>query len=220
MSPTDRARLPPAFNDVPTDADYAMDLISQRVASGQDIKPSAFKKPNTPKNQAGENISMKSQGEQKPIDWKKWGDRAALGKAWANDGKRLLTGNDWRQTGSWPPRNPLMPEPVLLHGLPSPRIDTHTFPAQHTSAPGLITITPITFFFTPLMSSTAKIAIAVSDIRGVKKTGLFKGLCLRWVEMQDDDNVIEKEEKFIWVGERDELFARLIGPDGRRWLKV
>ena len=32
----------------------------------------------------------------------------------------------WRQTGTWPPRNPLMPESVLLHSLPSPRIETHS----------------------------------------------------------------------------------------------
>jgi hypothetical protein len=63
-------------------------------------------------------------------------------------------------------------------------------------------------------------AIAVSDIRGVKKTGLLKGLSLRWAESREDGDVIEKEEKFLWVGERDELFARLIGPDGKRWLKV
>jgi hypothetical protein len=76
-----------------------MDLISQRVASGQDIKPSAFKKPKTPNpqtGQTGDSVSIKSQTEQNPIDWKKWGDRAALGKAWADDGKRLFTGDDVR----------------------------------------------------------------------------------------------------------------------------
>ena len=131
-----------------------------------------------------------------------------------------------------------MPEPVLLHGMPSPRVETHSklrkylviqclkflflpaFPAQHTSAPGLITLTPVTFFFTPLMSSTAKVIIAFSDLRGVKKTGLLQGLSLRWAESTQDDNGTEKEERFIWVGNRDELFARLIGPNGRRWLKV
>ncbi|KIM85186.1 hypothetical protein PILCRDRAFT_5540 [Piloderma croceum F 1598] len=217
MPAADRARLPPAFNDIPSDADYAMELISQRVASGLSIKPP--KKPKKPQNRNVETISIQSQTEQKPVDWKKWGERAALGKAWANDGKRLFTGDEWRQTGTWPPCNPLMPEPVLLHGMPSPRVETHTFPAQHTSAPGLITLTPVTFFFTPLMSSTAKVTIAFSDLRGVKKTGLLQGLSLRWAETQDDKGT-EKEERFIWVGDRDELFARLIGPNGHRWLKV
>lgn len=70
------------------------------------------------------------------------------------------------------------------------------------------------------MSTTAKVTIPFSDLRGVKKTGLLKGLSLRWADTQEDGNTTEKEEKFIWVGDRDELFARLIGPDGRRWLRV
>jgi GRAM domain-containing protein 4 len=70
------------------------------------------------------------------------------------------------------------------------------------------------------MSSAAKVTIAFSDLRGVKKTGLLQGLLLRWAESTQDDNGTEKEERFIWVGNRDELFARLIGPNGQRWLKV
>lgn len=70
------------------------------------------------------------------------------------------------------------------------------------------------------MSPTAKVTIPFAQLRGVKKTGLLKGLSLRWADEQSDGNLIEKEEKFMWVGDRDELFARLIGPDGRRWLKV
>jgi len=69
------------------------------------------------------------------------------------------------------------------------------------------------------MSSAAKVTIAFSDLRGVKKTGLLQGLSLRWAETQDNRGT-EKEERFIWVGDRDELFARLIGPNGQRWLKV
>lgn len=72
------------------------------------------------------------------------------------------------------------------------------------------------------MSTNARINIALSDLRGVKKMGLLKGLSLRWRQSQHDTNEsgTEKEEKFMWVGDRDELFARLIGQDGRRWLKA
>ena len=70
------------------------------------------------------------------------------------------------------------------------------------------------------MSATANMTIPFAQLRGVKKTGLLKGLSLRWSDEQGGENLIEKEEKFIWVGNRDELFARLIGPDGRRWMKV
>jgi GRAM domain-containing protein 4 len=70
------------------------------------------------------------------------------------------------------------------------------------------------------MSANARITISLIDLRGVKKMGLLRGLSLRWRPSQDDANVMEKEEKFMWVGDRDELFARLIGQDGRRWLKA
>lgn len=106
-------RLPPTFNDVPTDSDYALDIISQRVASGLDVKPSPFPKPKTAKARnadASNDGSVKSSTrEEKPIDWKKWGDRAATGKAaiartalgkaalgpaWTDDEKRLFTGTE------------------------------------------------------------------------------------------------------------------------------
>lgn len=234
-----------------------MDLISQRVASGLDVKPTALRKLKTTKTQnieTGEEGAIKSSRDGKPVDWKKWGDRAAIGKAWADDSKRLFTGNEVRYCcflfklagfivgdsgdrlghGHHEIRSSLMrlccmvcPVRALRHTVSYPNsalFNIHNtvpaFPAQHTSAPGLITLTPITLFFTPLMSTTAKITIPLSDLRGVKKTGLLKGLSLRWTETLADESVFEKEEKFIWVGDRDELFARLIGPDGRRWLKV
>ena len=82
----------------------------------------------------------------------------------------------------------------------------------------MITVTPRMFYFTPLISASATITIPFGDIRGIKKTGILKGLSIRWTNT--DGAGAEKEEKFMWVGDRDELFARLIGPDGRRWLKV
>jgi hypothetical protein len=88
------------FTDVPTDADYAMELISQRVASGLDIKPSPMKKhkkPNSRNIETSGDASIKSYTEQKSIDWKKWGNRAALGKALAGDGKRLFVGGEVRK---------------------------------------------------------------------------------------------------------------------------
>lgn len=71
------------------------------------------------------------------------------------------------------------------------------------------------------MSTTAKFVIPLADLRGARKTGLLKGLCIRWM-MTDPQSgeKFEQEEKFKWVGGRDELFARLIGPDGRRWMTV
>ena len=93
------------------------------------------------------------------------------------------------------------------------------YPCQHPSGPGLITLTHNAFYFTPLMSQTAKISLSLAAVKGVKKTGFLKGLSLRWSETLDGIQEL-KEEKFLWIGERDELFARLLGSDGRRWIKV
>ena len=87
--PQELLRLPPAFNDVPTDADYAMDLISQRVASGLDVTPTEQgAKRRKPKNV--QDATIKEEGR-KQVDWRKWNGRAALARTWAEDAKRLFT---------------------------------------------------------------------------------------------------------------------------------
>lgn len=76
-----------------------MELISQRVASGLNVKPSAFKKPNKPQTrnvEIGGDDAIISDTEGQSVDWKKWGDRAALLKSWADNGKRLFTRSDVR----------------------------------------------------------------------------------------------------------------------------
>jgi len=83
----------------------------------------------------------------------------------------------------------------------------------------MITLTPRIFYFTPMLSQNAKVMIPMNAVKGVKKSGLLKGLLLRWVDDIDGEPTV-KEERFIWVSERDELFARLVGADGRRWVKV
>lgn len=47
--PADRARLPPMFENSPTDAEYAMELISQRIARGEEIRPITRRKPKNSK---------------------------------------------------------------------------------------------------------------------------------------------------------------------------
>lgn len=93
------------------------------------------------------------------------------------------------------------------------------YPCQHTSGPGLITLTYKAVFFAPLMSHEAKFVIPLSAVKGVKKTGMLKGLHLRWANPAEESQG-EKEENFHWVGSRDEFFARLIGIEGQRWVKV
>jgi GRAM domain-containing protein 4 len=74
-------RLPPAFNEVPTDVEYAMALISQRVAAGLEIKP--IKRDGL--NQRGTIIESllneNTTASETQIDWKRLGRRIALGKS-------------------------------------------------------------------------------------------------------------------------------------------
>jgi hypothetical protein len=70
-------------------------------------------------------------------------------------------------------------------------------------------------FFTPLLRHDAKIIIDLTAMKGVKKVGMLKGLKVRW-----NDESGDKEDKFLWIGERDDLFARLVGLDGRQWVQI
>ncbi|KAF7320350.1 RAD21/Rec8 N-terminal domain protein [Mycena kentingensis (nom. inval.)] len=216
LPPRDRARFPPPFNDAPTDAEYAMELISLRVAAGLDVRPrrpngerretrdtrddaddtASFNEASSPTSPVPTSTSIRpSSPREQPrsgVDWKKWGSRAAMSLDLVEDTKRVFTGEG---TAS---RETL------------PRVETHTFPAQHTSAPGLITLTSDRLFFSSLVASKSKLEIPLSSLQSVKKKkkhGIFNSLTLTWA----DETGGMREEKFLWVGERDELFARLVG---------
>ncbi|KIM48214.1 hypothetical protein M413DRAFT_22743 [Hebeloma cylindrosporum] len=212
LAPSERRRVPLPFRDVPTDAEYAMELISQRG-----------KKQESPDHLGMSSSAQKlqdtfSQENGSSIDWKKWGDRVAIGKTAVTDIKRLRPGNPGSVNESWPPRHPVVPGAINITQTRA-NAEIHTYPCQHPSGPGLITLTHNAFFFTPLMSQTAKISLSLAAVKGVKKIGFLKGLSLRWSETLDEIKEL-KEEKFLWIGGRDELFARLVGTDGRRWIKV
>ena len=88
------------------------------------------------------------------------------------------------------------------------------FPAQR-KGPGLITLTDAALYYTSLASSKPELSINLKDVLAVKKSGVTRGLKIRWVETESGE---EREERFLWVGDRDNLFARLVGWNGRRWL--
>ena len=124
------------------------------------------------------------------------------------------------------------------------------YPAQHTASPGVLTLTDDELLFTVVVSSTPKIRIPLKDIQGVKKTGRLGGITLRYLKETTStnpgvqDKVVELdagfkvasntdlasvpdlpvreevEEKFRWIACRDEVFARLVGWNGRKWRKV
>ncbi|KAF9270205.1 hypothetical protein L218DRAFT_20081 [Marasmius fiardii PR-910] len=223
----DRARLPPPLHEVPTDADYAMELISQRIDAGLDIKPRHRRHKWKSKSKSEHVLEgtnrwhplepMNESDTDKNINWKKWGERAAIGKAWAVD-KKLIGGNkEWPQTSNVP-LTPLVPPAATAVGRPLSPVDSHTFPCQHANGPGLITLSPAMFYFTPLMAPRPTVAFPLTYLKGVMKSGLLKGLTLRWIDTSDEGN--DREEIFKWVGGRDELFARLIGLGAGKWKRA
>ncbi|KAG6911973.1 hypothetical protein DXG01_000221 [Tephrocybe rancida] len=205
IPPSERSRLPPPLGDVPTDADYAMELISKRLSSGLPVTPSKTnkkgKRVQAEAHYSDSQRTRESEPSSHSVDWKKWGDRAALGKSWADE--RLIHRKQLKQTTTapdLPPRN--VPSPSTIE--PEQPVETHTYPVQHASGPGLVTLTTNDLLFTPLMSLDPKIIIPLPRIQSVKKT-----VC---ATLNDG----EREEKFRWVGGRDELFARLVGMEGIR----
>ncbi|KAI0068209.1 hypothetical protein BV25DRAFT_1818594 [Artomyces pyxidatus] len=203
IPPSELSRLPAPMHDVPTDTDVAMELISQRVARGLPVLPPRRPRARSLSPEASrQNVGRPESERRKPseavndVDWKKWGGLAATGKAWASGSTR--SGSD---VG------------------PSGQIETHTFPAQHISGPGLITITATSLYFTSLASKSPKITIPSMEVTGIKKSGMLKGLTISWTARTERDEPEDRTEVFRWVGGRDEVFARLIGSNGRKWVK-
>jgi len=224
FSSEDRLRMPPLLSNVPTDAEYSMKIISQRVAAGLEINPSKFtKKSKAPVTDILTNPRAHEQELQGPgvhtepdhhkvvsERWKRVGNAIDTGKSLLRDGKRLLSEV---QSGN------LLLEPSISARDRVP--DAHTFPAQHSSSPGLITFTPTTLYFTPLASLNAQLSISIQDITGVKKAGVLKGLDIRWIEVDTTGHKAEKLDKFVWVKSRDELFARVISANSNtKWTRT
>jgi len=138
------------------------------------------------------------------INWSKWGNRIAVGKSWASQKKQVITKNEASSSSI---NN-------VVEG------QSHAYPAQSRSTTGLLTVTSTLLYFTPALSVNAAVEIPMHALRSAKKSDLLKikGLKIRWVDAAS--NNAEKEEHFIWVGGRDELFARLVGYGEGRWLKV
>ncbi|KAF9453830.1 hypothetical protein P691DRAFT_693994 [Macrolepiota fuliginosa MF-IS2] len=224
LSPKDRLRMPPLLSNVPTDAEYSMKIISQRVTAGLEINPSKFtKKSKAPVTDISTNsgayeqesreLSVHAESDRHKVvseRWKQVGNAIDTGKSLLRDGRRLLSEI---QDGN------LLLEPSIKARDRVP--DTHTFPAQHSSSPGLITFTPTTLYFTPLTSLNARLSISMQDITGVKKTGVLKGLDIRWIEVDAAGRKTEKLDKFAWVKSRDELFARVISANSStKWTRT
>lgn len=96
------SRVSLLFNDVPTDADYAMELIAKRIATGQDVGIASLRNQSrrtsnasastdsltlAPRDTSHEVQSSEDDG----IKWKRWGERVARGKLFVEEGRRFLS---------------------------------------------------------------------------------------------------------------------------------
>ncbi|KAI0335244.1 hypothetical protein GY45DRAFT_1317167 [Cubamyces sp. BRFM 1775] len=227
IPPSERSRIPAPLSSVPTDAEYAMELISQRVARGLPVRPKRRK--GRRRSSEASVISVAGAGEHRKregstsssIDWNKWGDRLASTKERTSEVKKILKDGQWKQAENWKAAlHPMTSKEVALQNASEARIETHTFPAQLKQRPGLVTLTPSMIFFTPLLSSSATLSIPLADVTGVKKSSLMKGIEIHYAETGPDGSREDKEVKFLFVGSRDDLFARLVSYGGKRWTRV
>lgn len=120
-------RLPPPLADVPTDAQYAMHIISQRITAGLDVRPRQIPKRKKSDNTSDVNMAASSDDKtteaiDKGIDWGKWGNRFATGISVVNDIKRLKPAST---ASVWPPSHPLVPGVVGI-AQPNVNVETHS----------------------------------------------------------------------------------------------
>ena len=113
-----------------------MELISKRIAAGLPVGPDRRKKNSRkvtppPSNgisaTAGQEDDPLQLGENrgKKIDWKKWGERVAMGKSWVGDTKDLISRNEGlRPTGSSVSQRSL--SPLGFENHPGQVPDTHS----------------------------------------------------------------------------------------------
>jgi len=200
-------RLLALLHNVPTDADYAMDLIAQRVARGEEIKPLNRKRKTAKKSDVNDTPGVSSDDPNegaKPNGLLKQG--VTVLKAVADTGYQAIGGQRFIH-------NKFAPAVVRDAG---PQSDSRSYPAQHGKTPGVITISIENLYFTPLLSGPT-LEIPVGDIVGIKKA-MPKGVSIRVKDANQGNG--ERKEKFPLVYERDELFGRLVGMGGKKWVKI
>ncbi|KAI9063089.1 hypothetical protein FKP32DRAFT_1652201 [Trametes sanguinea] len=227
LPPSERSRIPPPLSSVPTDAEYAMDLISQRVARGLPVRPKRRKaqRRHSPSLGVAHTAAESEHDDDErstssSVNWNKWGDRLAFTKDRTGDLRNVFRDGQWKKSDGWKEFiTPLAAKVVAPDSGPETRVEAHTFPAQFKQHPGLITLTPTTVFFTPLLSSRATLCIPLQDVTGVKKSSM-KGIDINYSEPFVDGSKELKEAKFMFVGSRDDLFARLVSYGGKRWKNV
>jgi len=94
-------RLPVPLASVPTDAEFAMQVISKRVADGDELRPVPASRRSSERSERSMDTQTPSDPQQADvgniiesdnrINWNKWGSRLATGKAWVHRTKQLIS---------------------------------------------------------------------------------------------------------------------------------
>ncbi|KAF9654351.1 hypothetical protein BDM02DRAFT_138295 [Thelephora ganbajun] len=195
----DHRRLLMLTHNVPTDADYAMELIAQRVARGQEIKPLNRKRKHTKKFDADDSpdiLSRDPDEDDKPKGFLK--HSVSVLKTVADTGYQAIGGQRF------------------IHNNFAPAAVRDAGPQDSSRFPGVITVSIGKFYFTPLLSGP-KLEVPAEDIVGIKKA-TPKGISIRVKDASQEGG--ERKEKFLLVYERDELFGRLVGAGGKKWMRI
>lgn len=97
-------RLPVPLASVPTDAEFAMQLISKRVADGNELRPTPTSRRSFERSERGMHAGTSNDVQQTDIgnriqtdnriDWNKWGSRIATGKTWIHRKKQVITAKE------------------------------------------------------------------------------------------------------------------------------
>ncbi|KAG9121620.1 hypothetical protein FRC07_002357 [Ceratobasidium sp. 392] len=229
-------RFPLPLADIPSDAEYAMDLITARLALGESVIPAPHRSQHqlsrthrriidrlnpatTNKKSAvhekvswtpGAGHTQDVEGMRKEADEK---EAVAAEERAAASGEGTLI--YMRETAA--AEQDTSPHLLskkngseeLAHGVGAPQ----TVSANHKATPGSLTISSEGITFTPLLANLPRRAVPLEQIQGVKKTHRHTGgLRIRYKV----DEEMEREVVFRFVSNRDEIFGKLVGWGGKR----
>ncbi|CAE6514626.1 unnamed protein product, partial [Rhizoctonia solani] len=241
MPPEARKRIPAPLFDVPTDAEYAMSLMSIRVAKGESIIPTPLRGGRehgrarrfianmnadsavagaTVRKDVGWDVANPDQG----VDEMR--QEASDKEAVANCERAAATGEVEYAENEGAPLAAESSAEIGTLGRLKNRIEASTadllgrnkatVPANHKATPGTLSLNSEGIGFTPLLTSKPRLQIPLENIQGVKKTGRTNGLRVRHLTEEG----IEHENVFRFIPNRDEIFGKLVGWGGKRWKKV
>ncbi|KAG9120700.1 hypothetical protein FRC07_003697 [Ceratobasidium sp. 392] len=226
-------RVPLPLADVPSDAEYAMGLITARLALGESVIPAPHPSQHqfsrthrriidrlnpattSKKSTVHEKVSWTPgaghtqdvEGMRKEADEKE--AVAAEERATASGERSLMSEAAAAEQDTNPDllsKNKGSEE--LAHGVGAPQ----TVSANHKATPGSLTISSEEITFTPLLANLPRRVVPLGQIQGVKKTHRHtSGLRIRYKV----DEEMEREVVFRFVSNRDEIFGKLVGLGGK-----